>query len=401
MCYRNKKWLRFSGGYLHMKTPKKIILFFPFNLLSHYLRCLVLAKAYDPSEYLVYFISSNEYNDFVFKQGYEVFKAKQFDAAEVMRCSRNFDFSWLNRADLEVVMLDQVRVIRELKADMVIADMAPTLKMAAEITRVRQISLLNAYMTRHYKFTRKISRSHSAYDILQVFPEKLGNQLTMLGETFAFQHIQKAFNYLRKKYGLQKVKDYLSEIAGDETFICDLPVLFPLKPLPPTCKIVGPLIYDAARMDEHRLDEAILQRPVICICMGSTGDWDSLRFLNDNYYAKFAIITTGDSMEVLSASHIISFDFVNLDQVLRRSTLMICHGGNGTIYTGIKNRVFMLCLPSHFEQEWNVDALERIGYGKSAVDYDAEIWKIEIAKYASFSPTAALPELDNVIVFPE
>jgi UDP:flavonoid glycosyltransferase YjiC (YdhE family) len=383
-----------------MMTPKKTILFFPFNLLSHYLRCLVLAKAYDASDYLVYFISSDEYNEFVFKHGYKVFKAEQFDAAEVMRCSRNFDFSWLNRADLEMVMLDQVRVIRELKADTVIADMAPTLKMAAEITGVHQISLLNAYMTRHYKFTRKISRSHKVYGLLQVIPEKLADQLTMLGETLAFQHIQRAFNYLRKKYGLEKIKDYLSEIAGDETFICDLPALFPLNPLPSSYRIVGPLIYDAASMDEHRLDEAILHRPVICICMGSTGDWDSLRFLNDTFYAKYTIITTGDSKGVLSAAHIISFDFINLDQVLRRAILMICHGGNGTIYTGIKNRVFMLCLPSHFEQEWNVDALERVGYGKSALDYSDDQWKMEIAKYASYSSTEGLQDFDMAIFFP-
>lgn len=384
-----------------MMTPKKIILFFPFNLLSHYLRSLVLAKTYDANEYLVYFISSDEYNEFVFKQGYKIFKAKQFDAAEVMNCSSNFDFSWLNSIDLEEVMLDQVRVIRELKADVVVGDMAPTLKMAAKITGVHHVSLLNAYMTRHYKFTRKISRSHKAYGLLNVFPEKLTNKLTIFGETIAFKHIQKAFNYLRKKYGLEKIKDYLSEIEGDETIICDIPSLFPLKTLPPTYKVVGPLVYDAPLMDEHRLDEVILQRPVICICMGSTGNWDSLRFLNDTNYARYAVITTGDSKGILSAPHIISFNFINLDQVLRRSKLMICHGGNGTIYTGIKNRVFMLCLPNHFEQEWNVDALEKIGYGRSAVQYSNEKWKIEIAKYASVSTIQVLPELNTASVFPE
>src|SRR5690606_10563786 len=114
--------------------PRKTILFFPFNLLSHYLRCLVLADTYDRNEYRIYFISSDEYNEFVFKHGYEVFSCKQFSASEVMRCSRRFDFSWLNPADLEEVMLDQVRAIRELNADLVIGDMAPSLKMAAEIT---------------------------------------------------------------------------------------------------------------------------------------------------------------------------------------------------------------------------------------------------------------------------
>src|SRR5690606_23008648 len=174
--------------------PKKILLFFPFNLLSHYLRCLVLADSYDTDEYQIYFISSDEYNEFVLKHGYEVFSGKQFNASEVMRRSRRFDFSWLNRADLEEVMLDQVRAIRELNADMVIGDMAPTLKMAAEITGTHHISLLNGYMTKHYKFTRKISRSHKAYGFLKNIPEPVEEYFTRLGEKTAFKRVQRAFN---------------------------------------------------------------------------------------------------------------------------------------------------------------------------------------------------------------
>jgi UDP:flavonoid glycosyltransferase YjiC (YdhE family) len=362
-----------------MMRPKKTILFFPFNLLSHYLRCLVIAETYDPSEYQIYFISSKEYNKFVFKQGYEVFNSKQFDAAAVMRCSSRFDFSWLNPTDLEEVMLDQVKIIKHLNADLVIGDMAPTLKMAAEITDTHYISILNAYMTRYYKLTRKLSRSHIAYGFLQIFPELIRNYFTGLGEKHAFQRIQKAFNSIRHKHGLAKQQDYLYEIEGDETFICDLPELFPLKPLPPTYKIIGPLIYNAPPMDEQRLQEVIAQRPIICVCMGSSGDWESLRFLNDPYYAKYAVVSTGDTTNVLSASHIVSFSFINLNQLLKKCKLMICHGGNGTIYAGIKNQVYMLCLPSHFEQEWNISALERGGHGKSAIHFTKDKWKKEIA----------------------
>jgi len=383
-----------------MKLSKKIILFFPFNLLSHYLRCLVLAETYDKSEYTVYFISSDEYNKFVFKHGYEVFNCKQFNADEVMRCSRLFNFSWLNQKDMENVMLDQVRVIDEMKADLVIGDMAPTLKMAAQFTGVHHISLLNGYMTKYYQFTRKISRTHKAYDLLKMFPEPLENLFTSLGEGLAFRHIQKTFNQIRKKYSLDKVKDYLSEMEGDETFICDSLALFPLKPLPATYKVLGTLIYDVPSMDEQALNEAIAHRPVICVCMGSTGDWESLRFLNDPYYSRYAVIATSDKEQVLSASHIISFPFINLDQVLKRCKLMICHGGNGTIYTGIKNEVFMLCLPSHFEQEWNISALEKIGCGQSADLFSDADWKAEITKYAELSPSQPLITSDTVIVSP-
>lgn len=342
----------------------------------------MLAKTYDSRTHSVYFISSDQYNTFVYENGYQVFDVKQFDALSVMQCSRNFDFSWLNHHDLEEVMVDQVRVIKEMKADLVIGDMAPTLKMAATLTGVKHISLMNAYMTPYYEHTRKISRSHRAYYLLQVFPEKVQNYFTTLGEKLAFRSIQKNFNQLRKKHGLVKIKDYLLENEGDETFICDSTEVFPLKPLPNNYKVIGPLFYETPGMEELPLDEAIAQRPVICVCMGSTGDWESLRFLNDVYYAKYAVVTTGDKKHVLSASHIIPFKFINLDQLLKKCFLMICHGGNGTIYTGIKNQVFMLCLPSHFEQEWNIAAIEKKGYGKSAHRFSQSMWKKEIDKQA-------------------
>jgi len=40
--------------------------------------------------------------------------------------------------------------------------------------------------------------------------------------------------------------------------------------------------------------------------------------------------------------------------------------------------VYMLCLTNNFEQEWNVHALERLGYGKSINDCNGN-WKQVIA----------------------
>ena len=149
---------------------KKILLFFPFNLLSHYLRCLVLADTYNKSDYSIYFISSAAYDHFVHQHGYQTFNCLQFDAPYVMQCSEKFDFSWLHQPMLEEIMLAQVTVIKALKADMVIGDMAPTLKMAASLTGVVHISLLNGYMTRYYAEKRPISKRHKAHMLKNLAP---------------------------------------------------------------------------------------------------------------------------------------------------------------------------------------------------------------------------------------
>jgi UDP:flavonoid glycosyltransferase YjiC (YdhE family) len=361
-----------------MATKRQRILFFPFNLLSHYLRCLVLANTYDKSVYEVRFLSSEKYNGFVEAQGYEVFSCAGFDADFVMTCTNNFNFDWLNEKDLERVLISQVKCINAMKADVVIGDVAPTLKMAAELAGVRHINLVNGYMTRYYAATRKIPKKHRAYELMQQLPPRVAKMLTTVGEWLTFRKIQAPFNILRKRYNLPAVKDYLQELEGNENLICDMPELFPQKFLPAAYQFIGPLVYQYAQDPgdwQHCID---WNKPLICVCMGSTGDWEQLSFLNDSYYSRYNIVAAGDKRRVLSADHIITRDFVNLNTLLEKASLMICHGGNGTIYTGILNRVFMLCLASHFEQEYNIDALERNGYGKSAAAFTKADWKEQL-----------------------
>lgn len=361
-------------------NKKKIVLFFPFELLAHYLRCLVLADRYNKDEYDIYFPHSDAYHGYVEAHGYKSFVAPGFDPALVMDCAAKFDFSWLEYKSMERVLLGQIAAIKKLQPDLVIGDVAPTLKMAAEYTGVPYTALMNGYMTPFYAKGRKISRTHPAHSLLECMPGTLAAQFTAYGEQLAFWKIHKPFKQLRKKYKLQQLRSYLWENQGDQNLICDLPELFPQRNLPSNYQIIGPLIY--AQQDSetsHLLSRLDAFRPTICVCLGSTGNWEAMQFLNDPHYARFNIIAAGDTRRFLTAAHIISRPFLNLSEVLEHSDLMICHGGNGTINCGILKGAYMLCLTSHFEQEWNVEALERHGYGRSADDFSIEDWKQAIS----------------------
>lgn len=361
-----------------MQQNIKRILIFPFNLLSHYLRCIVLAQKYDPSEYEILFQSSPNYDSYVTKHGFKTFSCEQFDPEYVMKCTAKFDFSWLNQADLERIMLAQVSAIKTHQADLVIGDVAPSLRMAAELTGVKYISLVNSYMTKYYAHTRQLPKTHENYKIVKCLPEPVVKGITSIAEKVTFRKVHQPFKDIRKKYALRKMSDYLSETEGDETLICDFEHLFPQKALPDHYRFIGPLIYDNQTLEGSWLSDIDKEKPVICVCMGSTGNWNALRFLNNEYYKRYTIITAGDKQKLLSAPHIISREFVNLNHVLKKADLLICHGGNGTVYSGIVSGVFMLCLAAHFEQEWNVSALERNGYGKSADEFDEIAWREEI-----------------------
>lgn len=369
----------------HPPQLLKTILIFPFNLLSHYLRCLVLADRYDKSQYQILFLHSPQYAGFVETHGYATFSCEQFQSGYVMECAKNFDFSWLNEGQLDKILLSQISAIKKYNAAIVIGDVAPTLNMAAEYTGVEYISLLNGYMTRYYALTRKVPHMHVSSGFLSVLPEKISDLITDFAEKMTFRKIHAPFKNLRKKYGLQPKADYISEIEGDSNLICDLPDLFPQKKLPANYAFTGPLIYQYSDQETDWLDQVPSEKPVIFVSMGSTGDWKKLVFLTDPYFSRYVIITAGDTQKAVSAPHIISRDFVNLTQVLQKSDLMICHGGNGTIYPGIINKVYLLCLSSHFEQEWNMNALEKNGYGRSADQFNTQDWKDQLSLLLSES----------------
>lgn len=342
------------------------LLIFPFDLMSHYLRCLVLARHYPEAD--IVFAASSKYDAFVHEAGYKTFPVEQFDPVKVMACSEKFDFSWLNVADIERVFLSQAEAIRKLQPDRVIGDTSPTLKMAAEVTGVPYTALMNGYMSPYYVCVRALSRTHPGHVHLYKLPPAIRDTIIRFAEKVSFRLVHQPFRKLRRKYRLKKVTDYMREMQGDDNLLCDELWLFPQRNLPANYTCIGPLLYKA---DTNAADDAFLSalpagKKRVVVCMGSTGNWEQLAFLSSEKYSDYVFITAGDAKRCISGHHVVARSFVSLDRVLPDSALLICHGGNGTIHYGLKYKIPMVCLTSHFEQEWNVQRLEALGLGVSA-----------------------------------
>lgn len=342
---------------------KRKILIFPFDLMSHYLRCIVLAKQYPNDDVL--FAQSEKYDSFVKDAGYSTFKVESFDPVKVMECAAKFDFSWLNEQDIERVFRSQMNAIENLKPDIVIGDTSPTLRMASEFNAIPYVVLMNGYMSRYYKNVRSLSKTHPGYIHLSKLPLSVSNRIIKIAEKISFKLIHKPFRKLRRKYKLRSVCNYIQEMEGDENLICDHDFLFPQRKLPANYQIIGPLMYEQVNNETQLISELDPNKKTICVCMGSTGKWDKLQFLSSSKYDSYNIITAGDLQNKIQGNHIIARPFVALEKILPHCSALLCHGGNGTIYHGIENKVYILCLTDHFEQEWNVQQLEAFKLGVS------------------------------------
>ncbi len=338
-----------------MKPP---ILIFPFNLMAHYLRCIVLADAFRERYSIVF--ASGSYDELLNRHGYQTDHVEHFDAERTIEHAHRFDFSWMNEDDIERVFLSQVSLIKKYQPAFVIGDTSPTLKIAAEFTGTPYIALMNGYMSSCYAFTRKLPPVHPAYKYQQKLPEHVFDPVIWFAEKIAFRMVHKPFRRIRKKYKLHSIASYLKENEGDQTIICDSTNLFPLHKIPESFHLAGPLIYEGGQ----ELGDVPDDKPVIYVSMGSSGNWNNVRFLNDQLFSSFTIITAGDHQRILDKDHIIPSSFINPSSILKKASLVICHGGNGTIYQALKYDVPVLVSPSYFEQYYNLHAIERTGSGE-------------------------------------
>jgi UDP:flavonoid glycosyltransferase YjiC (YdhE family) len=343
---------------------KPKILFFNFDLMSHFFRTLRVATALRET-FTVYMQHSERYAKWLNRPGINTFRCPDLDSEKVMKGIEAFDFSWLNANALETVFLAQVETIKKYEPALIVGDTSFALKMASEAAGVPYISVLNGYSTQYYGYTRMLPPEHPAFPYISFLPDALKLPLVSFGEARNFSILHKEFKKVRRKYKLKQTKYYLEELTGDQNLICDLPELFPQKDLPGNYHFIGPLFHRTTEISDSVIKKINRSKKTILLTLGSSADWDQFAFINKQVFSKYNIIAVGNNSKALTANFIIKTAFANFDKILPKVDLVICHGGNGTIYQALKHKIPVLCRPAHIEQHWNVQRIESLGYGRS------------------------------------
>lgn len=350
---------------------KPLLLVFPYDVMAHYLRCLQLCKYLKPY-FNIQVIYSPRYHSFVTDAGFETFECAALHAEKVQQCMLSFDFSWLNERDLNFIYQAQVKTINELKPAAVLGDMCPTLQMAAEKTGVFHFSVINGYMSRYYAYVRSMPKKYPLYKLFNLLPASLFQYFTNVGEHIFFEKMHRSFSKIRKRSALSPRYSYMQELEGDVNLVCDLHELFPQRNLPEDYFLIPPLFHQPDNNITDITEKLDENKKTLYISMGSTGNWKNVAFLNNHEYQKYNIITAGDHEKIIHGPHVFSYNFINSQKLFTVTDLVICHGGNGTIYQALKYGIPVVCKTSHLEQDYNVDGLERLHIGRSLDDISAD-----------------------------
>lgn len=344
------------------------LLFIPFNLLSHVGRCTTLAKSLGNELEIVFLVSPN-YAKFVENHGF-TYHLNSNDEEDLLKRIKQFDFSWIDEENIKLNFSRLIKNLEKIKPDIVVSDSNIFASLACEYLNIPHISLVNTYMTRYYN-ERHTDLSYLNFALkvflkilFKLIPEEKRNYILSTGENIFLKKFHSPFNIVRKELKLTTKDHLFEEYEGETVFLLDPKEIFPIEENHKV-KIIGPVYYDLNVQDNDDLPTFNDSKPNIAITLGSSGDLKKFLFIEKlNLSEKFNVILLGDLACRLNIDQAQKFRYVNISKISNAIDVVICHGGNGTVYSFLRSGVPSIMIPSHIEQYWFSYQIQKFGLGE-------------------------------------
>jgi len=348
---------------------KKILVFTDANFLAHVSRCVEVGKILRRDYgYDVVFAGNGKFMKMPQSLGFKtdtVFTVPGERTLELARRAGLVSYRWWNRVCLESIHSD-LECIKRQKPDAVMGDMHWSAGTAAEMTGVPYVAITNAHWTNFFSakihalndhFTTRFAGKKNAERLIPLLRDGIGRYWVL------------PYLRFRKKNGMDtsKLKNVLSLTEGDLTLLADIPEYGPTENLPSTVRYVGPIMWEPEMPMPAWFDRLDSSRPVFYFTMGSTGYTrffnQAIQIFGDTEYQ--IVITTGGlflDVDRIPANCFIE-EFAPGRPIMEKSTAVVNHGGNGTVYQAITAGTPIIGIPYHLDQEINLQRVEELGFG--------------------------------------
>ncbi len=337
--------------------------------LAHVTRPLEVARALREDGHEVAFACSSRYDRFVTERGFTCRPILTEDPARALarvREGRRYrdDDEMLARyveAELEAFARE--------RPDVVLGDFRPSLSVSTELVGLPYVTITNALFTRYY------AAEHPPPETLPL-TRILGRRIAGL----LVPRLQRLMLYLmagpirryRRREGMPPVRNMLDILESPTlNLIADIPEFGPTRDLPPRFRYVGPIMWEAPLAAPEWLGEVNRGRPALYVTLGSTGEANGVgRLLAEALGGQeFQVMMTTGAGSAANGwpANFRCAPFAPGCLLAERADLVVCHGGNGTIYQALSVATPVLGLPTFFEQEYHMDRVEALGAGRKLV----------------------------------
>lgn len=361
--------------------------------LSHISRPLLIAKELTMRGHLTVFAGESRKVTFIRQEGFEVVPLYEPNPEKLYGNIRTGKLRFVTDSEIEKMIDADLAVYEKVKPDLVLTDGRFTAPISTQIAGLKHIAIVNVSSTEYRALPYVpffewipnwlIKRNSSMWKTLDKMNLKL--------EMSVFDNVMCIFKKLSKKYGLQKTITATNCLTGkDITLLADIPEYFPTRDLPDDYHYIGPLTWKSDMPPPVWWPPKDDGKPLIYISMGTTGLSTFFKKVYDLFktFDMTAIITTGEQIKDLETIHgqIYVESFLDGDLVIEKSDLVVCHGGNGTIYQALQHGKPVIGIPTIPDQKFNMRRVEALGVGKTLS------WK----RFET-DPKALIELIDNVM----
>jgi UDP:flavonoid glycosyltransferase YjiC (YdhE family) len=342
---------------------KKIICMPDGNFLAHVTRPLEIAKCLRNMGYLVEFAGEGDYMRLPAKEGFNVLPLITIDQQTTLDRIRS------SRLDLYDYDLVKAHVAAESsffkvhQPDLVLGDCRMTLRTSCSLNHIPLVMIKNALWSSYYTVQMRAPETHF---LTNLFGRKLMNPLVPIIKDFVISFDIRPFKKYHKEQGLPIPKNIYNVIEGDINLLADFPDYGPTANLPPNHIYIGPIVWEPDIPLPDRLRDLDPAKPTIYFTMGSTGFTKFFEraidiFGNTDFQC---IITTADMVSLSNApDNFYIFDYLPGSKVMEISDVVVCHGGNGTLYQALIQGTPVIGIPTFADQEHNLDRIVSLGAG--------------------------------------
>lgn len=342
------------------------------HTLSHLSRPLLLAKELRNRGHEIVFAGESPKIKFIEQEGFSVFPLHEPDPDVLFGNIRKGKLRFMSDVEIERMIEADIALYREVKPDLVLTDGRFTAPISTHIAGLRHAAIVNVSSTEY--------RALPYIPFFEWIPEwfikrntgmwRIFDSLNLKLEMVVFDNVMNIFKKLSKRYNLKKTITATNCLTGKNiTLLADIPEYFPTKNLPSNYHYVGPLTWKSNLPKPIWWPLHKNGKVLVYITMGTTGIKDFFQITYD-FIKKSdlkAVITTGGQIQNLSTipDKLIIEDYVDGDLMMEACDIVVCHGGNGTIYQALQHGKPIIGIPTIQDQRFNMRRVEALDVGRT------------------------------------
>ena len=378
------------------------------HTLSHLSRPLAVASELRDRGHEVSFAGESRNIAFIKSRGFKVYPLYEPDPEILYDNIRQGKLRFICKEEVEKLVKEDLLLFYELQPDIVITDGRFSAPISTSIYKTKHCAIVNVSSTEfralpYIPFFDWIPKS-----LRSDFVENALDRFNLALEMFIFDNAMRVFKTLSHKHGLAKKVTATNCLAGNDlTLLADVPEYFPARNLPENYHYIGPLTWKSKLPEPSWWPFKGTHRGIIYLTMGTTGISDFFPKVYDLFKKSRypAIITTGgQSMDLDSITGKLYIEnFIDGDLAMGACDMVVCHGGNGTIYQALQHGKPIIGIPSIPDQKFNMRRVESLGVGKmlswkdflNRPEYLLELIDSIYSKKLFFERTSAFREVLN------